>query len=81
MRSLKVIFFEGIWLIFLGENDKYIALHEVFALSALSVCGENPYIVKYFTGWIENSHLYLVVKLCVCFFIHWGLDGALCSFS
>ena len=33
------------------------ALHEVFALSALSVAGENPYIVRYYTGWIENNQL------------------------
>ena len=44
-----------------GEYGKLEALQEVFALSALSVCGDNPYIVKYFNGWIEDSKLYIVV--------------------
>ena len=44
-----------------GERGKLEALQEVFALSALSVCDDNPYIVKYFTGWIEDSKLYIVV--------------------
>ena len=38
------------------------ALHEVFALSALSVAGENPYIVRYYNGWIEHDQLYIVVR-------------------
>ncbi len=44
-----------------GELGKQEALQEVYALSALSVCDDNPYIVKYFTGWIEDSKLYVVV--------------------
>jgi len=44
-----------------GEYGKREALQEVFALSALSVCDDNPYIVKYFYGWIEDSKLYIVV--------------------
>jgi hypothetical protein len=44
-----------------GERGKFEALQEVFALSALSVCDDNPYIVKYFNGWIEDSKLYIVV--------------------
>jgi len=44
-----------------GERGKLEALQEVFALSALSVCDDNPYIVKYFNGWIEDSKLYIVV--------------------
>lgn len=46
-----------------GECGKREALQEVFALSALSVCDDNPYIVKYFNGWIEDSKLYIVVIL------------------
>ena len=46
-----------------GERGKLEALQEVFALSALSVCDDNPYIVKYFNGWIEDSKLYIVVLL------------------
>jgi hypothetical protein len=45
-----------------GECGKREALREVFALSALSVCDDNPYIVKYFSGWIEDSKLYIVVS-------------------
>ena len=48
------------------------ALHEVFALSALSVAGENPYIVRYYTGWIESNQLYIVMELC---------DGSLLNFA
>jgi len=44
-----------------GDRGKQEALQEVFALSALSVCDDNPYIVKYFNGWIEDSKLYIVV--------------------
>lgn len=46
-----------------GECGKREALQEVFALSALSVCDDNPYIVKYFNGWVEDSKLYIVVTL------------------
>ncbi len=46
-----------------GERGKLEALQEVFALSALSVCDDNPYVVKYFNGWIEDSKLYIVVPL------------------
>lgn len=48
-----------------GECGKLEALQEVFALSALSVCDDNPYIVKYFNGWVEDSKLYIVVSLCI----------------
>jgi hypothetical protein len=44
-----------------SECGKSEALQEVFALSALSVCDDNPYIVKYFYGWIEDSKLHIVV--------------------
>ena len=50
-------------LIFKGSTILEEALHEVFALSALSVAGENPYIVRYYNGWIENDQLYIVVSL------------------
>ena len=38
------------------------ALHEVFALSALSIADENPGIVRYYSGWIENEQLFIVVS-------------------
>lgn len=44
-----------------SDYGKKEALQEVFALSALSVCDDNPYIVKYFNGWVEDSKLYIVV--------------------
>ena len=49
------------------------ALHEVFALSALSVAGENPYIVRYYNGWIESDQLYIVVRAA----LKTRVDGAL----
>lgn len=48
-----------------GERGKLEALQEVFALSALSVCDDNPYIVKYFNGWIEDCKLYIVVRVAL----------------
>eukprot|EP00826_Nyctotherus_ovalis_P018855 TRINITY_DN1571_c0_g1_i14.p1 TRINITY_DN1571_c0_g1~~TRINITY_DN1571_c0_g1_i14.p1 ORF type:complete len:381 (+),score=70.14 TRINITY_DN1571_c0_g1_i14:328-1470(+) len=48
-----------------SDYGKKEALQEVFALSALSVCDDNPYIVKYFNGWVEDSKLYIVVTRCV----------------
>mmetsp|Transcript_64523 Transcript_64523/g.74101 ORF Transcript_64523/g.74101 Transcript_64523/m.74101 type:complete len:577 (-) Transcript_64523:1673-3403(-) len=39
-------------------------LHEAFALAALSVYDENPYIVRYYTAWIEDDRLYMVMELC-----------------
>jgi hypothetical protein len=44
-----------------GDKYKQEALQEMFALSALSVCDDNPFVVKYFNSWIESSHLYVVV--------------------
>ncbi len=40
------------------------ALTEVYALAAVSITEENPYIVKYFSGWFEDSSLYIVMELC-----------------
>lgn len=37
------------------------ALTEVYALAAVSIAEENPYIVKYFSGWFEDSSLYIVM--------------------
>lgn len=42
----------------------YEALQEAYALSALSVSSENPYIVRYYRGWIENEQLYIQMELC-----------------
>lgn len=39
------------------------ALQEVYALSALSVSAENPYIVRYYNGWIENNQLFIQMEL------------------
>ncbi|CAI2361851.1 unnamed protein product [Moneuplotes crassus] len=40
------------------------ALQEAYALSALSVSSENPYIVRYNTAWHENEQLYIQMELC-----------------
>ncbi len=45
-----------------SDRDKY--LQELYALSALSVGFENPYIVRYYTGWIEDSRIHFVMELC-----------------
>lgn len=42
--------------------EKTSFLQEVYALSALSVGSENPYIVRYYSGWIEDSKLFIVVS-------------------
>jgi hypothetical protein len=39
------------------------AIQEVYALSALSVSSENPYIVRYYRGWVENGQLYIQMEL------------------
>jgi len=39
------------------------ALQEAYALSALSVSCENPYIVRYYRGWIEDEQLYIQMEL------------------
>lgn len=44
--------------------NMYEALQEAYALSALSVSSENPYIVRYYRGWIENEQLYIQMELC-----------------
>ena len=46
-----------------SERGKFETLQEVFALSSLSVCDDNPNIVKYFNGWVEDSKLYIVVSI------------------
>jgi len=40
------------------------ALQEAYALAALSVCSENPYIVRYYRAWEENDQLYIQMELC-----------------
>lgn len=42
----------------------YEALQEAYALAALSVSSENPYIVRYYRGWVENEQLYIQMELC-----------------
>jgi hypothetical protein len=37
------------------------ALNEAQALASLSVLDENPFIVRYYSAWIEDDRLYLVV--------------------
>lgn len=43
--------------------NMYEALQEAYALAALSVSSENPYIVRYYRGWIENEQLYIQMEL------------------
>jgi hypothetical protein len=45
-------------------NSMLDALQEVYALSALSVSSENPYIVRYYRGWIDNEQLFIQMELC-----------------
>jgi hypothetical protein len=45
-----------------SEADKKNALYELYALSALSVTGDNQNVVRYFSGWFEESKLYIVVS-------------------
>ena len=44
--------------------NMYEALQEAYALAALSVTSESQYIVRYYTGWIENGQLYIQMELC-----------------
>ncbi|CDW88896.1 wee1-like protein kinase 2 [Stylonychia lemnae] len=50
----------------LGKDgfEKTCFLQEVYALSALSVGFESPHIVRYYSGWIEDQNLYIVMELC-----------------
>lgn len=52
-------------------------LQEVYALSALSVGFESPHIVRYYSGWIEDSNLYIVVRKISLTFT----DGAMLRIS
>ena len=51
----------------------------MYALSALSVGSENPYIVRYYSGWIEDSKLFIVVIITFIRLIF--TDGALQAVS
>lgn len=44
-------------------NSMIEALQEVYALSALSVSSENPYIVRYYRGWIDDEQLFIQMEL------------------
>jgi len=44
--------------------EKASFLQEVYALSALSVGFESPHIVRYYSGWLEDQNLYIVMELC-----------------
>lgn len=44
--------------------NMFEALQEAYALAALSVSSENPYILRYYRGWIENEQLYIQMELC-----------------
>lgn len=46
--------------------NMFEALQEAYALSALSVSCENPYIVRYYRGWIEDEQLYIQMELWDC---------------
>lgn len=50
--------------------NMYEALQEAYALAALSVSSENPYIVRYYRGWIENEQLYIQMELCESSLFH-----------
>ncbi len=39
-------------------------MQEVYALSALSVGTENIHIVRYYSGWIDDGSLHIVMELC-----------------
>lgn len=43
--------------------NMYEALQEAYALAALTVSSENPYIVRYYRGWIEDEQLYIQMEL------------------
>jgi len=49
-----------------GERDRAAVLREVYALSALCTESENPHLVRYFSSWIEDGHLYIQTELCDC---------------
>ena len=46
------------------KNSLVEAMQEVYALSALSASSENPYVIRYFRGWVENDQLYIQMELC-----------------
>mmetsp|Transcript_48779 Transcript_48779/g.66400 ORF Transcript_48779/g.66400 Transcript_48779/m.66400 type:complete len:109 (-) Transcript_48779:427-753(-) len=45
-------------------ENKGVFLQELYALSALSVGIECPYIVRYHSSWIEDNILYIVMEMC-----------------
>lgn len=57
---------------FVGKNKSH-ALNEAQALASLTAIDENPNIVRYYSSWVEDEKLYLVVReykyilnVCVC---------------
>jgi tRNA A-37 threonylcarbamoyl transferase component Bud32 len=44
-----------------GNKDRELILKEIHALATLV---DNPYIVRYFSGWIEDERLFVQTELC-----------------
>jgi wee1-like protein kinase len=49
-----------------GDIDRNHVLKEVYALSSLCNAEETPHVVRYFSAWIEDGHLYIQNELCEC---------------
>lgn len=49
---------------FSGKNKNH-ALNETQALASLTAIDENPNIVRYFSSWVEDEKLFLVVRIAI----------------
>jgi len=49
---------------FKGQNNLNQALNEAQALASLCALDENPFIVRYYSAWIEDDRLYLAMEHC-----------------
>jgi len=49
---------------FKGTGNLHQALNEAQALASLCALDENPFIVRYYSAWIEDDRLYLAMEHC-----------------
>lgn len=49
---------------FHGSTDRTRMMHEVHALAEMSASEDGLTIVRYFSAWVEDDHLFLVMELC-----------------
>lgn len=39
-------------------------MNEAYALASLTALSDNPYLVRYYSAWVEDRNLYIVMENC-----------------